>query len=113
MLRAQHEARRWGEAHGWTHWIANDVDRALVILLSHHTAGEKVRYSQIIPALRAHGLSVGRTAEILTLVGLLDDDRPSQFDAWLDSAAEFGSGGEGEVEALEVAGPAWLEGVSG
>ncbi|OJF12533.1 hypothetical protein [Couchioplanes caeruleus] len=30
-----------------------------------------------------HGLSVGRTAEILSLLGLLHDDRPSQFDTWL------------------------------
>jgi site-specific recombinase XerD len=84
LLRAQREARRWGEARGWTHWVANDVDRALVILLSGHTDGEEVRYSQMFPALRAHGLSVGRTAEILNLVGLLDDDRACQFDAWLD-----------------------------
>jgi hypothetical protein len=83
LLRAQHEAKRWGEARGWTYWVANDVDRALVISLSGHIDGEKVRYSQMFPALRAHGLSVGRTAEILNLLGLLDDDRPSQFDAWL------------------------------
>jgi len=83
LLRAQHEARRWGQAHGWTDRVAGDVDRALVILLSHHSDGEKVRYSQMFPALRAHGLSVARTTEILTRLGLLDDDRPDQFDAWL------------------------------
>ncbi len=84
LLRAKRESKRWGEARGWTHWLASDVDRALVILLSGHTHGERIRYSQMFPALRAHGLSVGRTAEILNLVGLLDDARPSQFDAWLE-----------------------------
>lgn len=84
LLDTQREARRWGEARGWTDGVANDVDRALVILLSGHSYGEKVRYSQMLPALRAHGLSVGRAAEVLSLVGLLDDDRPCQFDAWLD-----------------------------
>src|SRR3989442_3509571 len=62
LLRAQHEAKRWGEARGWTYSVAHDVDPALVILLSGHIDGEKVRYSQMFPALRAHGLSVGPTA---------------------------------------------------
>jgi integrase len=83
LLHAQREANQWGEVHGWTVRVAADVDRALVILLSGHTSGEKVRYSQMFPALRAHGLSVRRTAQILNLVDLLDDDRPTQFDAWL------------------------------
>jgi hypothetical protein len=30
---------------------------------------------------------------------------PGWFDTEMDSAAEFGSGGEGKVEALEMAGP--------
>jgi len=53
---AQHTARKLGEAHGWTRWVAGDVDRALVILLSHHIQGETIRYSELFPALRARGL---------------------------------------------------------
>lgn len=84
LLWVQHVARQLGEARGWTTWVARDVDRALVILLSGHLEGERVRYSELFPALRAHGLSVERTVEVLNQVGLLDDDRVPAFEQWLD-----------------------------
>ncbi len=83
LLWAQHNARRLGEARGWTKGVASDVDRALVILLSHHIEGEQVRHSELFPALRAHGLSVERTVEALDHIGLLNDDRVPAFEQWL------------------------------
>jgi site-specific recombinase XerD len=81
---ARHTAHTLGEARGWTRWVASDVDRALVILLSHHVEGETIRYSELFPALRARGLSVERTVEVLTELELFDDDRVPAFERWLD-----------------------------
>ncbi len=71
------------EARGWTRRVISDVDRALVVLLSTHTADDMIRFSELFPALRHHGLSVGRTMEVLARIGLLDDDRVPAFDRWL------------------------------
>ena len=38
----------------------------------------------MFPALRAHGISAGRTAEILSTLGLLRDDRVPAFETWLE-----------------------------
>ena len=81
---ARQAARALGEARGWSHWLAKDVDRALVILLSGHPAGDTIRFSELAPALRHRGLGVERAAEILDHLGLLDDDRVPAFEAWLD-----------------------------
>ncbi len=80
---ARHTAHTLGEARGWTRWVASDVDRALVILLTNHVEGETIRYSELFPALRARGLSVERTVEILTELDLFDDDRVLAFERWL------------------------------
>jgi site-specific recombinase XerD len=84
LLWAQHTARWLGEARGWTKWVASDVDRALVILLSQHCEGDTVRHSELSPALRAHGLSAERTIEVLAQIGIFDDDRVPSFTRWLD-----------------------------
>ncbi|WP_218163741.1 tyrosine-type recombinase/integrase [Actinomadura madurae] len=46
--------------------------------------GDKIRYSELFPKLRHHGLSAERTCEVLALLDLLDDDRVSAFEGWLD-----------------------------
>lgn len=38
----------------------------------------------MFPALRAHGLSVERTIEVLNHLGLFEDDRTPSFERWLD-----------------------------
>jgi hypothetical protein len=55
--------------------VARDVDRAPVVLLANHLEGETIRYSELFPALWARGLSVERTVEVLTQIGIFDDDR--------------------------------------
>ncbi len=84
LARARTAAQAIGEARGWTRWVASDVDRGLVILLSGHEDGDEVRYSEMFPALRAHGISAERTAEILSKLGLLRDDRVPAFETWLE-----------------------------
>ncbi len=63
--------------------MAAAVDRALVIVLSGPAHGDQVRYSEIFAAVRARGLSVERTAEVLAHLDLLDDDRQASFERWL------------------------------
>ncbi|MEU1171053.1 hypothetical protein [Streptomyces microflavus] len=43
-----------------------------------------IRYSEIFPALRGRGLSVGHTAEVLDRLGLFADDRTPTVDRWLE-----------------------------
>jgi hypothetical protein len=79
----RHTAHRIGEARGWPRQVRLSVDRALVIPLSSHTAGDVVRYSELFPVLRQRRLSVERTVEVLHHIGVFLDDRPSPFEQWL------------------------------
>lgn len=84
LARAREAAQVIGEARGWTRWVASYVDRGLVILLSSHGDGDKIRYSELFPVLRAYGISVERTVEVLDRLGLVDDDRIPPFESWLE-----------------------------
>ncbi|MEW2581514.1 hypothetical protein [Streptomyces syringium] len=75
LVQARQAARALGEARGWSRWIASDVNRALVIVLSGLREGESIRYSELFPALRVRGLPVVRIAEVLDRLGLFIDDR--------------------------------------
>jgi hypothetical protein len=110
LMRARQAAREIGEARGWTRWVVSDVDRALVILLSSHTAGDRIRFSELFPVLRRYGLSVGRAVEILDPLGLFDDDRTPAFDTWLQSkladlAPSIAASAEGWARLLHQGGP--------
>ena len=99
LARARAAAQAIGEARGWTRWVTQDVDRGLVILLSGHEDGDEVRYSEMSPALRPHGLSVGRTAEVLAAIGVFSDDRVPAFETWLErSLAGLAPGIRADVE---------------
>jgi hypothetical protein len=82
LIRAQRETRSWGQARGWPERVLREVDRALVIVLSDNT-GEKIYYSDLFAALSRRALGALRPAEILNRLGLLHDDRPAQFELWL------------------------------
>jgi hypothetical protein len=73
-----------GEACGWRRGTRFGVRRALIIVLSRHAPGDKVRYSEIFPALRTRDISVERVAEVLQEMGVLADDRRPSFDGWLE-----------------------------
>ncbi len=84
LARGRAAAQAIGEARGWTRWVDGGVDRALVILLSVHADGDEICYSEMFPALRAHGLSVERTVEVLAALGLFRDNRVPAFETWLE-----------------------------
>jgi len=99
LARARTVARAIGEARGWSRRVAGEVDRGLVILLSGHADGDKIRYSELFPALRAYGISVERTVEVLGELGLFHDDRVPAFETWLDrSLAGLAPGIRADVE---------------
>jgi hypothetical protein len=53
----------------------------------------------MFPALRPHGISVGRTAEVLSKLGLFRDDRVPAFETWLErSLAGLAPGIRADVE---------------
>jgi hypothetical protein len=99
LARGRAAAQTIGEARGWTRWVAGGVDRALVILLSVHADGDEICYSETFPALRAHGLSVERTAEVLAALGLFRDDRVPASETWLERGlADLAPGIRADVE---------------
>ena len=67
------------ETRGWNARIVIETGRALAVVLADHTPGDMIAWSGLSPALHSRDLSVTRTAEILDLAGLLDDDRVSSF----------------------------------
>lgn len=82
--QARAVASRLGEARGWNPRVQEETRRALAVMLASHVPGEKVPWSALEPALRPRDLSVSRTAEILSIAGLLDDDRVLPLDTWID-----------------------------
>ena len=73
------------EARGWNPRIQAETARALAVMLASHVPGEKIPWSALEPALRPRDLSVSRTAEILSIAGLLDDDRVLPLAEWAEA----------------------------
>ena len=72
-----------GEARGWSRGVRIAVRRGLTIVLSQHSGGEVVRWSELFPAMRAREISTERVAEVLREMGVLLDDRRPAFEDWL------------------------------
>jgi hypothetical protein len=79
LVRARRAAQALAEARGWSRDLAKHVDQGLVVLLSSHVGEDKVRFTELAPAVRHRG----RIAEVLDQLGLLDDDRVPAFEDWL------------------------------
>jgi integrase len=84
LEQARAIASQLGEARGWNPRIQAETARALAVMLASHLPGEKIPWSSVEPALRPRDLSVSRTAEILSIAGLLDDDRVRSLDTWTE-----------------------------
>ncbi|MFI5064549.1 MAG: hypothetical protein ACHP9Z_11310 [Streptosporangiales bacterium] len=84
LEQARAIASRLAEARGWNPRIQAETARALAVMLASLVPGEKVPWSALEPALRPRDLSVSRTAEILSIAGLLDDDRVLPLAAWAE-----------------------------
>jgi len=72
-------ASELAQTRGWNARIVIETGRALAVVLAGHTPGDMIAWSQLPPALHRRDLSITRTAEILDLAGLLDDDRVASF----------------------------------
>ncbi len=72
-------ASELAETRGWNTRIVIETGRALAVVLAGHMPGDLIAWSWLSSALHSRDLSVTRTAEILELAGLLDDDRISSF----------------------------------
>ena len=79
LQQARHIARNLADARGWNDRIVTETGRALAVVLAGHQAGDMIAWSQLPAALHRRDLSISRTAEILQLAGLLDDDRIPSF----------------------------------
>ncbi len=98
LIQARKVAGDLGERRGWNRRVASDIDRTLVILLSGHIGGDRIRHSELFPVLRRYGLTAERTCQVLEHLGLLDD-RVSVFEAWMDrKLADLAPGIGSEVE---------------
>lgn len=83
LVHARHQARLHGEAHGWTTQMRRCADRGLIAVLSGHANGERIRRSDLAASERTNKIFGPRLAEILDLLGLLNDDRLPALDAWI------------------------------
>lgn len=82
LVDARQVAQRLAENRGWAWWILREINDGLLVLLSGHAPGDIIAYSDIVP-IDQLGHNVAHTAEVLDLLGILDDDRTPTFDAWL------------------------------
>jgi len=81
LAQTRHIARDLAQTRGWNTRIIAETSRALAVILAGHAPGEMIAWSALAPALRSRDLSVSRTAEILSLAGLLHDDQVPSFTA--------------------------------
>ncbi len=100
LARVRGLAQAMGQARGWNPQLTAELDRALVIVLSGHADGERLRRSALVDVLHRYGVSVDRVADVLAQAGLLDDDRVPAFEFWLgDKLAELAPGIGADVRA--------------
>jgi hypothetical protein len=82
---ALHLAHTAGEARGWQPVTQRGMQRVLVTLLAGHRDGEAVTASAVHAVAGRHSISSHITIEILTTMGIVEEDRPHLFSGWLDA----------------------------
>lgn len=110
LVRAQQHLDVLAQSRGWGYWVKKDVNRALVIALSNHTGDDKIRFTELAPALRHRGLTISRTIDVLEQLELFDNDKTPAFEGWLERKLDgLARGIRGDVEswlrALRYGGP--------
>lgn len=80
---ALHIAHSMAETHGWSGVVTRKVNRTLLALLADHTGAEPLRASVIWPVLSKRNAGQKHTQQVLNAMGILTDDRPTTFEAWL------------------------------
>jgi hypothetical protein len=72
------------ETRGWSAEIRRRVRKGLGIALAGCGEGQEAQRSRVLPLLQAGQVSTRHVTEVLRQAGMLHDDRPPAFDAWLD-----------------------------
>ena len=72
------------EARGWSAEVRRRVCKGLGIAFASCGEGQDVQWSRVLPVLQAEQVSTRHVTEVLRQAGVLHDDRPPAFDAWLD-----------------------------
>jgi integrase len=80
---ALHLAHTMAETRGWSDIVYRTLNRNLVMLLAGHLDGVRIRYSDYQPVVRDRMCSLRHVTEVLQTMGILLDDRPDIFEAWL------------------------------
>jgi integrase len=80
---ALHLSHTMAQIRGWSEIVHLALNRNLVMLLAGHLDGERIRYSDYYPVLRDRMCSLRHVTEVLQTMGILLDDRPDIFGAWL------------------------------
>jgi integrase len=80
-----HLAHAMAETRGLDAQVHRELNRTLVMLLTGYAEGDIIRVLDFRDLLARRGASQARTIEILTMMGILADDRPPAFDTWLSA----------------------------
>ncbi len=76
-------AHNLAEQRGWGSFVRGGMQRTLVMLLAGHTDGDLIRVSDFYEVVAEHTTNIDDTVEILTVMGVVLDDRQPAFDRWL------------------------------
>ena len=82
---ALHLAHTMAETRGFDATVHRELNRNLVMLLAGYAEGDVIRVSDFRDVLGRRGASQAHTIEVLTAMGVVADDRPPAFDAWLNT----------------------------
>jgi hypothetical protein len=85
---ALHLAHVMAEPRGFDPGTFRTLNRSLVMVLADHVDGEMIRASDFEEVLHLHRASVQHVSEILSSMGILDDDRSPTFETWLAGKLE-------------------------
>lgn len=80
---ALHLAHRLAEVRGWQPTVRRGMQRTLVCLLAHHTAGDSILASDVCAVASSYSTNTDYTLEILATMEIVTDNQPTTFDTWL------------------------------
>ncbi|CAO5185867.1 hypothetical protein FAIPA1_50142 [Frankia sp. AiPs1] len=92
LRAAATRARELGEAHGWSPSTTRCAMDGLTVVLDGLTAGQPVSLTEVRATLPRQASSA-RVAEVLTDLGLLEDDTAPPIPAWVERRADALSAG--------------------
>lgn len=88
LMWGLHLASTLSEARGFDSKVRRQLNRNLVMVLSTHAEGERVRASDFHRVITARSGSLVHVIDILSTMGILIDDRTPVFDTWLASKVD-------------------------